>query len=217
MCVASCSIPPCWTACPPTAQAQVELGALLCEQNDLDSALRQVAEGIELGRRVGNLRAVVAGLLTLSRLERAQGDVQGAFDAVRRAEQLVQENNLVSFIAPTMAQEARLWVTSGDLAAAERCDAAARGLLSDFGLAILDFGQEATKSEIQNLKSRMIEPLTGRQLEVLRLVAGGASNQEIADALVITVSTVKVHVNRILGKLGVRSRTEAAARALGLL
>jgi DNA-binding CsgD family transcriptional regulator len=55
--------------------------------------------------------------------------------------------------------------------------------------------------------------LTPRELEVLRLVAGGWSNQQIADALFITRKTASVHVSNILGKLGVSGRTEAAAIA----
>ena len=57
------------------------------------------------------------------------------------------------------------------------------------------------------------ERLSERELEVLRLMAGGASNQTIADQLVITVGTVKSHINHILGKLEARNRTEAVARA----
>ena len=63
------------------------------------------------------------------------------------------------------------------------------------------------------------ETLSERELEVLRLLASGASNQAIADRLVITVGTVKSHVNHILGKLDAHNRLEAVARAraLGLL
>jgi DNA-binding CsgD family transcriptional regulator/tetratricopeptide (TPR) repeat protein len=58
--------------------------------------------------------------------------------------------------------------------------------------------------------------LTGRELEVLRLVAAGQSNKEIATALFISPKTASVHVSNILGKLGAASRTEAAAKALSL-
>jgi LuxR family maltose regulon positive regulatory protein len=61
--------------------------------------------------------------------------------------------------------------------------------------------------------------LTPREQEILTLIADGASNQEIGERLVVTVGTVKGHVNHILDKLEARNRTEAVARAreLGLL
>jgi LuxR family maltose regulon positive regulatory protein len=57
------------------------------------------------------------------------------------------------------------------------------------------------------------EPLSEREREVLRLIASGQSNAEVARALVIALSTVKTHTNSIFGKLGVTSRTQAVARA----
>jgi len=58
------------------------------------------------------------------------------------------------------------------------------------------------------------EPLTERETEVLRLLAAGRSNKEIAAELVITEKTVKAHVSHILSKLGVASRTQAALHAV---
>ena len=55
--------------------------------------------------------------------------------------------------------------------------------------------------------------LTSREREVLRLIAAGRSNREIASALFIAPKTASVHVSNILGKLGAASRTEAAAIA----
>ena len=59
----------------------------------------------------------------------------------------------------------------------------------------------------------LAEPLTGRELEVLRLIAAGRSNQRIARELFVALDTVKKHVTHILGKLGAANRTEAVARA----
>ena len=59
----------------------------------------------------------------------------------------------------------------------------------------------------------LVEPLSEREVEVLRLIANGLSNQEIAQALTISVGTVKTHLNDIYGKLDARSRTQALARA----
>jgi LuxR family maltose regulon positive regulatory protein len=73
-------------------------------------------------------------------------------------------------------------------------------------------GPSELRPETQN-------PLTTREMEILALMAGGASNQDIAGRLVVTVGTVKGHVNHILDKLEAHNRTEAVARArkLGLL
>jgi DNA-binding NarL/FixJ family response regulator len=57
------------------------------------------------------------------------------------------------------------------------------------------------------------EPLSERELEILRLITKGASNREIADTLFLAEGTVKNHVTNILGKLGVRDRTQAAIKA----
>ena len=57
----------------------------------------------------------------------------------------------------------------------------------------------------------MVEPLTPREVEVLRLLASGIANKQIADCLGISDNTVKFHVAAILGKLGAASRTEAVA------
>jgi LuxR family maltose regulon positive regulatory protein len=59
----------------------------------------------------------------------------------------------------------------------------------------------------------LVEPLSERELEVLHLMASGASNEEIADKLVIAVGTAKRHVSNILAKLAVTNRTQAVARA----
>jgi DNA-binding NarL/FixJ family response regulator len=62
-------------------------------------------------------------------------------------------------------------------------------------------------------QSSLTEPLTAREIEILRLLAKGHSNREIADALVLAEGTVKNHVTNILGKLDVRDRTQAVLKA----
>jgi LuxR family maltose regulon positive regulatory protein len=65
----------------------------------------------------------------------------------------------------------------------------------------------------------LVEPLTGREQEVLQLLAAGLSNAQIAQRLFISLPTVKSHTGNLYGKLGVHSRQEAVdqARVLGLL
>ncbi|HOU13147.1 MAG TPA: LuxR C-terminal-related transcriptional regulator [Anaerolineae bacterium] len=75
------------------------------------------------------------------------------------------------------------------------------------------------QSKINYLKTKLIEPLSQRELEVLGLIAQGLSNQEIGQRLFLALDTVKGHNRRIFDKLQVQRRTEAIARAheLGLL
>jgi LuxR family maltose regulon positive regulatory protein len=61
--------------------------------------------------------------------------------------------------------------------------------------------------------SGLLESLTGRELEVLGLVAAGRPNREIADELVVTLETVKKHLSHVFDKLGAANRSEAVARA----
>ena len=83
------------------------------------------------------------------------------------------------------------------------------------------FAQPAAmpQSKIQNPKSKMLEPLSPREVEVLHLIAQGLSNREIGERLFLALDTVKGHNRNIFDKLHVQSRTEAVARAheLGLL
>jgi LuxR family maltose regulon positive regulatory protein len=84
---------------------------------------------------------------------------------------------------------------------------------------VLASGPGGGQPPTSNLQPLPVESLSPRELEVLRLVAAGASNPEIARQLVVTVNTVKKHVTNIFGKLGATSRTQAVARArqLGLV
>ncbi len=59
----------------------------------------------------------------------------------------------------------------------------------------------------------LIDPLGERELEVLRMIAEGRSNQEISERLVITLGTVKAHISHIYTKLDVSSRTQAVNKA----
>jgi len=60
---------------------------------------------------------------------------------------------------------------------------------------------------------KLLDPLTPRELDIMRLISKGYSNPEIASELVVTLNTIKKHTSNIYSKLGVRSRTQAIARA----
>lgn len=80
---------------------------------------------------------------------------------------------------------------------------------------VAEFSRQRPRTE----NAALVEPLTGRETAILRLMMAGKSNREIADELFITEGTVKNHVTNILGKLGVRDRTQAVIKAqeLGLV
>ena len=87
----------------------------------------------------------------------------------------------------------------------------ARKVVSEFAR----LGAETKKPDADEL----LDPLSERELEILKLIAQGMSNREIAATLFITEGTAKNHISNILSKLGVRDRTQAVLRAqeLGLV
>ncbi len=96
--------------------------------------------------------------------------------------------------------------------------ASAHGRIPDaIGKLLAVFEVEKRKSHDESVQ-RLIEPLSHRELEVLRLISQGLSNQEIGEQLFLALDTVKGHNRKIFGKLQVQRRTEAVARAreLGL-
>ncbi len=74
-------------------------------------------------------------------------------------------------------------------------------------------GEFAQRPSARPQAPAALDDLTPREVEVLRLMAEGLSNSEIADRLVVTEETVKTHVSRVLGKLGLRDRTQAVVVA----
>ena len=97
-------------------------------------------------------------------------------------------------------------VTSDELAKAIREAASGRSTLSPEAARVLVQATRPTKQPLFDL--------TGREMEVLNLVAQGQSNQQIAEAMVISLATVKAHISSILSKLQVSSRSEAIAYAI---
>jgi LuxR family maltose regulon positive regulatory protein len=76
-----------------------------------------------------------------------------------------------------------------------------------------------SKGKTSKAQGALVEPLSDREMEVLRLVAAGRSNRDIAEELCLAIGTVKKHVYNIYGKLDVQRRTAAVTRAreLGLI
>jgi len=299
---------------PTAAQAQVFLGAILYEWNDLGAATGHLAQGLKASQYIGNRMIQADAYRALARLRQAQGDISAALDMLRELRLVVSESEAPVLHADAAACHVEIALAQGDVASATHwaeqlmagIDPGALGPLYGLTQARLLLGQgqqaiaaemlagiyeqvsragfqsgmietrtlqalaaitptdalhflrdaleiaqpegfirtfvdkgEPMKALLEKLRSQagelkgyiltilaafremgrvpipqlLVEPLSERELQVLRLVAEGMSNGEIAQRLVVSVGTVKTHVHNIIAKLGVRSRTQAVARA----
>jgi len=311
---------------PILALAQLDLGTLHYEWNDLQASREHCLQGIAISEYSNNVEFQVAGYMLLARLEGALGNRKAAHEALYKAQELVQAGKVP---APTRARylacQVEIALAQGDveeaqsraeqmsldvdahpfyrflglagerllIAQARNAEAAHRlaakfevadragwayGAIAVRVLQSLAAGNKETGSEflaealkraqpegfirtfadageslvplLQEVVRRgihpeyigqilavmgkqpprevklpapggwlVVEPLSERELEVLRLVAAGLSNREIAATLYLSPGTVKTHVHNIYGKLGVKNRTQAVTRAkeLGLI
>jgi LuxR family maltose regulon positive regulatory protein len=179
---------------------------------------RQLALAESGGRTARSIQML--GLLALA-LE-AQGRLEEADASLSRALALGRpERHLRLFLDLGQPLHALL-----ERAAAQ--DAAATPVARDYVQALahafqderaVQRSREAAVSQPPSPADALVDPLTGRELEVLGLLAEGLSNKEIASRLVVAPSTVKQHLKHIYNKLDVHSRTQAVARGrdLGLL
>jgi ATP/maltotriose-dependent transcriptional regulator MalT len=134
-----------------------------------------------------------------------QGERTGALSTLERALVLAEPEGYI-----------RLFVDEGEPILALLRQAYARGIVSDYVATLLSESGEQHAPTLPPSSPRsglLLEPLTEREGEVLRLLLEGASNREIARRLVLSVNTVKRHVYNLCGKLSVQSRTQAIARA----
>jgi two-component system nitrate/nitrite response regulator NarL len=149
--------------------------------------------------------------------------------AIDRLSVLVESTPPVAVLLPDEGRVAEVWATGarailrrdadpGQVAAALRALMQGLGVVDDAFAATLTrpVGLLTLKPWDDRQTDPLIEELTPRELAVLRLVAEGLPNKTIAVRLGISEHTVKFHVNTILGKLGVASRTEAVVRAIRL-
>jgi LuxR family maltose regulon positive regulatory protein len=158
------------------------------------------------------MKLTVTRLLLLDALARhAQGDAASAGATLERALALAEpENYIRSFLD--------LGVPMRELLA-RSLESTEPNLRAYVSRLLSHVGADAPVGLSQPNVDALIEPLTERELEVLRLVAQGLSNREIGERLFLALSTVKGHTRVIFDKLHVQRRTEAVARAreLGLL
>jgi LuxR family maltose regulon positive regulatory protein len=113
----------------------------------------------------------------------------------------------------------RIFLDEGRPMAALLREAAANGMMSKYTSLLLAAFDEEEVGPAARDENGLIDPLSERELDVLRLIADGKSNREIGEELFLALSTIKGHSRRIFDKLQVQRRTEAVARAreLGVL
>ncbi|MBA3389897.1 MAG: tetratricopeptide repeat protein, partial [Rubrobacter sp.] len=171
--------------------------------------LGRLLQAAEEGGRIGS---VIEILMLQALAHNAQSDRPAALASLERALMLAEPEGYV-----------RIFVDEGTPMARLLSEAAVQGIMPDYTARLLViFEAEEHKSEDESHlppAQSLVEPLSQRELEVLRLITQGLSNRQISERLFLALSTVKGHNRIIFSKLMVGSRTEAVARAreLGLL
>lgn len=183
-------------------------GRLFLAKGDAQAAAaaleRAAAEAEAAGWEDERLKVRVLQALAL----KALGQRDSALRTLSAALELAEPENFI-----------RIFIDEGDSMAVLLDEASARGMMRDY-VAKLSAAYEADKQRALRESSAadrsLVEALSPRELEVLRLVAEGLSNQDIGERLFLSLSTVKGHILRIFDKLHVRRRTEAVARGRAL-
>jgi len=178
---------------------------ILLAQNQLDRALDLLARLLEKSEASGAVGWVIEGLVLQARVFQAQDEKARALTALERALTLAEPEGYV-----------RIFVDEGAPMGELLRQAVVRGTaVSYVGQLLATLGQEE-QDQTQKTESpvaSLVEPLSGRETEVLRLLTTSLSTSEIADELVISVSTVRSHIKNIYAKLDVHSRMAAIQRA----
>ncbi len=187
---------------------------------DAMGLLERLLQAAEAGERMGS---VIEILVLQALANQIQGDIPAALVPLERALTLAEPEGYVRIFideGPPMAvllaklhehsrKRPRAALTTVPLAYIER-------LLALLRRERVQKDISPTAPSAPAPTQALLDPLTERELEVLRLIAAGLSNREIAARLVLALSTVKSYVNTIYSKLQVESRTQAVARARAL-
>ena len=144
----------------------------------------------------------------LGRVELERGDAAGALPYLRRAVQVWTSIECPYEVARVRVLIAHACTALGDSDSAQAHLDAARRIFTELGT-----GPALAELDRLRAPEKYPDGLTGREVEVLRLVAAGKSNAQIAAALTLSEKTVARHLSNIFGKIGARSRTAAAAYA----
>jgi LuxR family transcriptional regulator, maltose regulon positive regulatory protein len=198
----------------PQEPAYLVLARVLLAQNDPGPALTLLQRLLDVAASQDRIGSVIEIQALRALALAARGDHASALGALTEALTLARRPGYVRVFgdegAPMRALLDQLPVARpGQQHAARRIDP---GYLSALRRACGQPDAPPPRSRAA-APPGLAEPLTDRELEVLRLLAAGRSNQRIAHDLVVALDTVKKHVTHVLGKLGAANRTEAVARA----
>jgi LuxR family maltose regulon positive regulatory protein len=201
--------------------AYLVLARVLLAQHDPGAALTLLERLLGTAASQSRVGSVIEIQALRALALAARGDHASALSALTEALTLARRHGYVRVVAdegaPMRALLAQLpTARPGQQHAADRIDP---GHLATLLRACGPAGAVPQRIRAAAAPPGLAEPLTDRELEVLRLLAAGKSNQRIAHDLVVALDTVKKHVTHVLGKLGAANRTEAVARAreLGLI
>ncbi len=179
------------------------LARVLLAKQEYDSALTLSERLLRAAEADGRTARVMELLVLQALAHQAKGDTPRATTVLARALSLAQSEGFTRIFLDEGEPMAAL-LRQAQLQPSAPHEAFISRLLSE-----LAKPSEPRRTPTQSL----IEPLSERELEVLRLVAIGLSNREIADELVLATGTVKKHLSNIFGKLDAHNRTECVARA----
>jgi DNA-binding CsgD family transcriptional regulator len=195
---------------PAVARSRVLPGVVevLADAGDVEGARAAAVELEAVAASFGSEALVVGSAIAWGRVQLAGEDASGALPYLRRARQGAAALDLPYETALADVGTGRALLLLGDHDAAHRVLGVARAVLARLGAR-----PEVDRVDALTGQRSLPAGLTAREVQVLRLVAEGRSNAEIASALVLSDRTVARHLSNIFGKLGVGSRTAAAAFA----
>jgi LuxR family maltose regulon positive regulatory protein len=211
------------------ARVLIAQGAAHGRDVDLGQALGLLARLLAAAEAAGWVHQQIKVLVLQAVALKARGDDEGALDALDRALILAEPGGYVRLFVAEGAPMARLLSQAADRSITpprpyvDKLLAAFELRVSSDKLQVADL--PAASADLQTLTAdaqsepSLVEPLSERECQVLQLIADGMTNREIAETLFISLGTVKAHTSNIYGKLGVRSRTQAVAKAreIGIL
>jgi LuxR family maltose regulon positive regulatory protein len=172
---------------------------VLLAQKDYEAALVLSKRLLQQAATAKQMGLVIEILILQSLAFQGKKDIERALEVLGRALTLAQPEGYV-----------RVFLDEGEAMTRLLCQAQARQVGSGYVAELLSKINRIS-GMTQPSMQLLAEPLTTREVEVLKLIEAGSSNQEISEQLVISIATVKRHISNIYTKLGVKSRTQALA------